>query len=271
MRRVLVYTFLFFCSTLSFAQKQWLVTAQMDSVFGKIYLNTGDPYKADEAVVKQDKEKTSYKCFQVQQVHLGNGQDFEALKIDGRYQFVQIDSKGKYVSQYLYKDVSLGTNANFAMKILVNWKGEQFKSSNLTSRKKFAEFFEECPSVSERIESGELKKGDLENIFAAYDQCIEAMNNTPSTPVVVATQPQKPETPAAPVIQTPPAVADDMNAFIEELKSENLFEGDLMMMINDINQKLANGQTVPKYLEGAVLEQLEGKDEFKSKFLKLLE
>lgn len=254
--RALIFSFaLSAVFSVSYGQDQWLVTTQLDTIYGKIYLETGDQYKVDEARVKDGKSKTSYKSYQVRSVHLEENQDFETLKIDGRYQFVQVDIQGKYFSRYLYKDPDLGPSGNFALKILVNWKGEQFKVSNLTSKKKFAEYFEDCQSVSEKIESGDLKKKDLEKIVVEFDKC---MDENKMKPVVIQTV-------------APPAPSDAMESFISDLKSKDLYKGEIVTMLEDINLKLANKQTIPNYMQQAVLSQLDGDEEMKAKFVALIE
>lgn len=252
MRNYIVAATLIIISNLSYGQDQWLVTAKLDTIYGKIFLQTGDQYRADEARIKVGKKKETYKCYHLKSVHLGEDQDFEVLKINERYQFALVDLKGKYFSQYLYLDPSSTGNTNYVLKILVDWKGEQYQVSNLTSRKKFASFFEDCESVSEKILAGELKKNQLQEVFDAYDSCIDEINS------------QMPSTPAV------PRISHDMEAFISELKSKDLYQGDLSMMVNDINQKLTNGQSIPKYLQQAVLEQLGEDEELKSTFLELI-
>lgn len=254
MRTFILSTILSAICSLSYCQDQWLVPVKSDTVFGKIYLETGDKFKADEARVKDGKTKTNYKSYQILSVHLGKNQDFETLKIDGRYQFVQVDVKGKYFSQYLYKDTELGSSANFALKILVNWKGEQFKFSNLTSKKKFAEYFQDCKSVSEKIESGELKKKDLDKIIVEFDKCME--KNEKESVVIQ---------PVAPPVST-----SAMEAFISDLKSKDLYNGEIVTMLEDINLKIANQQSIPNYMQQAVLSQLDGNEDLKAKFLALI-
>lgn len=242
-------------STYSFAQDQWLVTTKLDTIYGKIYLQAGDQYKADEARIKVGKKKENYKSYHLRSVHLDEGEDYEVLKIDDRYQFALVDLKGKYLSHYLYLDPSSSNSNNYVFKILVDWKGDQFKVSNLTSRKKFAAYFEDCESVSEKINSGELKKNQLEEIFEEYDQCLDKINSQPA--------------PAA--VQQPLPTSNEVEAFIAELKSKDLYQGDLSMMVDDINQKLINGQPIPKYLQQAVLEQLGDDEDLKNQFSKILE
>lgn len=254
MRAIVLYSIFSLISLISYSQEQWLITAQMDTIYGKIYLETGDPYKVDEARVKNGKTKTSYKSYQVRSVHLDENQDFETLKIDGRYQFVEIDIKGKYFSRYLYKDPELGSSGNYSLKILVNWKGDQYKVSNLTSKKKFAEYFEDCESVSRKIEAGELKKKELEKIIAEYDACIDATNSQYTLNKEAAATP-----------------TDELQPFIDDLKSQELYNGEVVTMLEDISQRMSNNQSIPNYLQQAVLSHLGDNEEMKAKFLALLE
>lgn len=254
MRTLILSTILSAIYSFSYGQEQWLVTVKMDTVYGRIYLETVDQYRADEARVKDEKTKVNYKSYQIRSVHLGENQDFETLKIDGRYQFAQVDIKGTYFSQYLYKDPEQVTSSNYVLKLLVNWKGEQFKFSNLTSKKKFAEYFQDCKSLSEKIESGKLKKKELEKIIAEFDKCMEENKNQSVVVQSVA----------------PPVSTSAMEAFISDLKSKDLYNGEIVTMLEDINLKIANRQSIPNYMQQAVLSQLDGNEDLKAKFLALI-
>lgn len=243
------------CSvTISNAQDQWLVTVKLDTIRGKIFLDHGGSYQPDEARVKIGKDKSSYKAYQVRSVYLGDNDTYETVKIDQRYQFVKVDLKGKYFSQYLYIDPSAGNVSNYSLKLMVNWKGEMYKVSNLTPRKRFALFFEDCESVKTKIEAGELKKKDLKKIFDAYDECIDQAQAAQPVAVIKEVAPPK-----------------GLTEFIEDLKSQNLYNDDLDNMIKDISQKLANKQAIPQYLQQAVLGQLGENEDLKSTFLNLVE
>ncbi|MEP4091955.1 hypothetical protein [Reichenbachiella sp.] len=251
-RFILSAVFLFFLSN-SYAQDQWLVTAKLDTIRGKIFLDYGGPYQADEAQVKIGKEKSSYKAYQVRSVSLGENDVYESIKIDQRYQFAKVDVKGKYFTQYLYIDATAGNTSNYSLKLFVNWKGDMYKISNLTPRKRFAMFFEDCESVKTKIESGELKKKDLKKIFEAFDECMDQALEAKSVATVQ--------------VATPSA---DMSEFIEKLKSMELYNDDLENMIKDISQKMVNKQSIPQYLQQAVLGQLGEDENLKSMFLELI-
>lgn len=253
MRTIFLSAALSLFFTLAHGQDQWLVTAQLDTIRGKIFLDHGGQYRIDEARTKVGKEKTSYKCYQVRFVHLGEGEDFEVLKVDERYQFVKIATKSKYHSEYLYVDNS-NSGSHYSLRLLVNWEGDQLKYSNLVSKKRLGEYFADCPTVVEQIESGDLRKSELDKIFEAFDACIEEQKKA----VPVAAQP----------VEAVPSA--NMESFISDLKSKELYTDDLAMMLKDITQKLATQQAVPKYLQQAVIEQL-GEDEgLKTQFTDLL-
>ncbi|SMD34139.1 hypothetical protein SAMN04488029_1863 [Reichenbachiella faecimaris] len=252
MRNFIFTATLIIIANFSYGQDQWLITAKLDTIYGKIMLQAGDPFKADEARVKTGKDKEYYKSYHLRSVHLEDGKDFEVLKIDERYQFAQVDLRGKYFTQYLYLDPSSSNASNYVLKVLVDWKGKQYRVSNLTARKKFAAIFEDCKTVSEKILSGDLKKNQLDKIFAEYDDCIDKINSR-----------------IAPAQEILP-MSEDIEIFISDLKSKDLYQGDLSMMIDDINQKLMNQQNIPKYLQQAVLEQLGDDEELKSQFLMLV-
>ncbi|UXX80684.1 hypothetical protein N7E81_06180 [Reichenbachiella carrageenanivorans] len=254
MRTIFLSAALSLIFTLAHGQDQWLVTAQMDTIRGKIFLDHGGQYRVDEVRTKIGKEKNSYKCYQVRLVHLAKDEEFEVLKIDERYQFVKVVFKSKYFSEYLYVDNS-NSGSNYSLRLLVNWQGEQFKFSNLVSKKRLGEYFSDCPAVSDQIESGELKKTELKKIFEVFDTCIDdQQKNSPKI--------------SKPVEVMPSA---NMESFISDVKAKDLYSDDLAMMIKDITQKLATQQTIPKYLQQAVIEQLGGDERLQAQFLKLVE
>lgn len=250
-------TLLFHCFSLfvtaAHAQDDWLITTKLDTISGKIFLDHGGPYQADEARVKNDDGKSNYKAYHVRSVYLGENDVYQTMKIDERYQFVKTDVAGKYFTQYLYLDPESGNTTNYALKILVNWKGDMYKISNLINKKKFATFFADCQSVSDSIISGSLKKKDLKKIFELYDECIDRSRvDHPVASTVSIRQ------------------AESIKAFIANLKSSGLYNDDLSSMIDDISQKLNNQQSIPKYLQQAVLEQLAESEELTNKFEALI-
>lgn len=242
-----------------FAQDQWLVTAKLDTVRGKIYLDYRGPYHPDDAVVKNEKEKSIFKAYEVRLVWLGNNDTYEGIKIDQRYQFAKVDVRGKYYTQYLYADPGTGNTASYSLKLLVDVNGEQHKLGNLIPKKKFAQYFEACEDVENRILSGELKRKNLTEIFEAYDACMDGREK------------ELPARPAIPAKPAKPAEVTAMDEFIEAVKAKGLYEGDLSSMLDDVNQKITNGQTIPEYLKRAVLDQLKSDEALHARFNSIID
>ncbi|WP_422361275.1 hypothetical protein [Reichenbachiella sp.] len=256
MRSLLTTSLLLALVHASFGQDQWLVTTKLDTIYGKIYMDTGDPLRPDAARLTNENGKNVYKSYNLFAVHLGSHKDYKTLKIDGRYQFAKVDLVGEYLSRYLYKDPELVGTANFSLPILVNWKGEQYKIGRMTSRKKFAEYLKDCPSLKDQILNKDIKKSkDMEVVILRYNMCIdEARNQPPEDTRMQKLSPQ-----------------EKFQLFVTDLKSKNLYEGQLVPMLNDIEQKIEAEEFIPKYLQQVVLSELGENEELKAQFLKIIE
>ena len=256
MRTLLTTTLFFIFTTLSFGQEQWLVTAKLDTIYGKIFLDTGDPLKADAARIINENGKNVHKAYKLLSVHLGTHKDYKTLKIDGRYQFAKVDLPGEYVSRFLYKDPESGPNASYSLPILVNWKGAQYKIGHLTSRKKLAEYLKDCPSLESQILNKDIKKSkDMDVIILRYNMCIEESRNQP-----VGENRLKSLSPK-----------EKFEIFISDLKSNELYEGEIVPMLKDIEQKINADQFIPKYLQEVILSELGDNEAMKAQFLDIIE
>ncbi|MDW3212281.1 MAG: hypothetical protein R8N23_20590 [Reichenbachiella sp.] len=256
MRTQLITALLVIFTFATYGQDQWLVTTKLDTIYGKIYLDTGDPLQADAARIINENGKNAHKAYNLLSVHLSTNKDYKTLKIDGRYQFAKVDLIGEYVSRYLYKDPELSASPNFSLPILENWKGEQYKIGRMTSRKDFAEFMKDCPSLRDQILNRDVKKSkDMDLILLRYNMCIdEARNQTAENNPMQYLSPE-----------------EKLQVFVTDLKSKKLYEGDLISMLNDIEQKLKTEQFIPKYLQQVILSQLGDNEEMKAQFLDIIE
>lgn len=256
MRTLLTTALIFTFTFATYGQDHWLVTTKLDTIYGRIFLDTGDPLKADAARIISENGKNAHQAYKLLSVHMGTHKDYITLKIDDRYQFAKVDLKGEFISRYLYKDPESGSTGNFSLPILVNWKGEQYKIGRLTSRKEFAEYLKDCPSLRDQVLNRDVKKSkDMELIILRYNMCIKESRNETSV--------------AKDMKRLSPK--EKLQIFIEDLKTNELYEGDLVPMLNDIEHKIDTDQFIPKYLQQVILSQLGDNEELKAQFLDITE
>lgn len=256
MRTLILFTVFTASSFYTYGQGQWLVTTKLDTIYGEIFLDTGDPLRADAARIYTDKGKKIRKSHKLLMVHMGAYKNYKTFKIDGRYQFAEIDIMGQYVSRYHYKDPELGKTGNFSLPILINWKGEQYKIGHLTSRKKLAEYLKDCPSLKDQIINRDVKKSkDMEIIILRYNMCIEEIRNRLAGDDSMYRL----------------SSGEKLQIFISDLKSNNMYRGEIISMLKDIEQKLESEEFIPKYLQQVVLSELGDNEVMKTQFLDIIE
>jgi hypothetical protein len=110
--------------------------------------------------------------------------------------------------------------------------GRSLEVPNIGFKGTMADFLDDCPTVSDRIRSSELKKKDLELIVRGYNNCLQG--NPVAQPAV------------SPLVDNRSLAALDA---LERKATQVSFEGkaDALDLLADVRQKLARGEKIPKY------------------------
>ncbi|WP_462251878.1 hypothetical protein [Ekhidna sp.] len=192
------------------AQNEYLVTLNGDTITGKIEIYRDSHY--DGIDIKNDEGKKTYKAFQVQSLAI-DSEIYEPINYRNRKAIGKVISKGN-LTYYL----AIPENETTFKDRIFYKDGNAFQISAINFKKRAAEFLNDCPEVSAKIENKELKFGDLDQIVAQYNECEDS-------------QP--------------------------ESVSNNISSNDLAnfaQLLLDISSKVENGEDVPSYMIKALEE-----------------
>lgn len=178
MKHTLIASFLFISLQLA-AQENYLVTAKGETLTGSISFDFDKP-NFDKVTIKTDSGKESFMPYQVKLIYY-NGDTLKALKLTDKQKFGIPILKGERISKYYIQKES---NFEFDGSYLVKSDGTYMELINIGFKKQLSKFLKDCPDLEEKITSGELKKGDMDDIVTQYNACgspapKEAATHTP--------------------------------------------------------------------------------------------
>lgn len=215
--RFQLFAFVMLIGMMTFAQEDYLITLQGEKIVGDIELFQNRFY--DEAIIKTDDGKETYKVFQVESVRM-DGNDYKMVTYQNKKVFGQVLKEGPLSLLYIRPENSHQFTLQYFDK-----KGEYLEVPNINFKKIVSDFLSDCPDLAVRIENKELKSADL-------DQIIDNYNRTCGTTDASLPPPQV-------------KISSSVN---EPSKSLN----ELSQLIIDIQAKLDNNEKVPSYLVEAL-------------------
>ena len=237
--------------TIASAQTDYVATTKGDTIHGKVkYLNYGFEKKVQ---VVSDR-KTSYPILQTTGFMMDN-EIYHTVKYAESYTYMKL-VKGGYLSLYAFQ---LPNQITWDGKFLLKKDGAGFEIPNIGFKKNLKKFLSECPTVTDRIESGELGKSELEMIVDAYNQCIELNTKSQTS----ATQPLKTENTGK---------LNSWNQLEKDVKNLGDFQGskDALEMIQEIKSKISNGEKIPNFLTEGLRETLKDQPSIQESLQKAL-
>jgi hypothetical protein len=145
--------------------QDYLVTTSSDTLHGEIRPLMFGPEK--KVQVRSDEGKEIYSITQTRFFYV-DGVSYYPIKGPNGYTFMQLIKPG-YLSLYRFQPQNSNIySANFLRKA----DGTGIELPNIGFRKQMTEFLADCPDISARIESGELKRSDIDTIIDGYNACI---------------------------------------------------------------------------------------------------
>ncbi|MGW8123077.1 hypothetical protein ACV07N_10510 [Roseivirga echinicomitans] len=194
------------------------------------------------AIVKNGKDKETVKLFDIQNISMTAHGFIKPMKIGEQYRFALLVSED-YLSVYKYSD----TNRidDFGMVALQKFGEAAIAVPGLMGFKKLmTEYFSDCPEVSNKIDSKELKRNDLDQIAADYNGCIAMRSSTKQQPSYYANTSSK-------ISESKQTMLKDFETLLKY--SEKVDNKDSVNeMFSDLSSKLNNGEQVPEYLIKAI-------------------
>lgn len=211
------------------AQNDYVITTKGDTVYGELKMLTLGPEK--KVQVKNDKKKDYYSIFQTKEVNY-NGEKYFPIKGPNGYVYMKLQKPG-YLSVYAYQT---DNKSMYDAIFLVKADGSSLDLPNLGFKKQMSNFLEDCPSISTRIDQGELNKKDMDLIVDEYNSCIETRTKRTEQSInqnIVKSQ-----------------KISSWDALEEAIKAHPDFEGKptALEMVDDIQRRISRSEKVPNFV-----------------------
>lgn len=159
---LLILLLLYHCSS----AQDFVVTTGADTIHGEIRpMMFGVEKKVQ---VKNDEGKETYSILETRLYSIDNV-SYYPVKGPYGYTFMQLVKSG-YLSLFRFQPEK---STVFSGTYLRKADGNGIELPNLGFKKQMTEFLSDCGDVSERIESGEMKRADIEQIVDDYNACID--------------------------------------------------------------------------------------------------
>ena len=239
--------------------ESYVVNLKSDTIYGKVVIHIRKG-QMQSVSVKTEEDKLNFKVYQVLAVATDDGSIYHTKKILEKYQFAKLVYPG-YASYYLYSSEEVAAD-KFTQQVLIKPDGQHVTFSSLAFRKRVAEFLGDCEAVQLKIEEGEYKRKDLEAILDEYNSCI--ISQTEMRAQAIA---------KAPTLSTSEqAKIDAFAGFVQKVAKMDEFNGnkELMDMLNDVQSKLTDKESIPGYLKGAIKEQFGDQTDLVEEFDRLI-
>ena len=219
-----------FTGLLQVNAQDYVITNKGDSITGQLKPLLYGPEKKVQ-VVGTDKKKQVYSIFQVRRYRYRD-EMYEPVKGPEGFTFMKVVKSG-YLSLYAYQ---LPNQVTFEGSYLMRRDGKGMDVPNISFKKAMKNYLEDCQSVADRIENGELGRKNLHNIIDAYNVCIEG--NTKNHGAIIVAQDEQAKSKGA------------WEELESKVNSAADFEGkpNALEMIQDIKGKIDRSEKIPNFL-----------------------
>lgn len=237
MRKVIALFLLAFASTLTLQAQDLLVMASGDTLTGTVDVLFPDKYY-EEITFDDGESKRRLKAYEF--VGFVKGDDiFKSLKNGTKYQIMRLKKPG-YLSLYEYRiDEAYNYSGLFAS--LKDGNGTDVPNMNF--KKVMSKFLSDCNAVSLGVKEGEYKRKNIDELVDDYNACIS--QNT------IESRSGKSTT-----IMTTEAAALAIEANDILTEAQSLDQDQLTSMLEDVIEKIREGEEVPAYLKKALEDQV---------------
>lgn len=227
-----------------YAQNDYVVTIHRDTIRGEVQILLPSE-RYEEVTIKNDEGTQRFKAFQFLEV----GKDslvYRTVKFGEIYKIMQLDKEG-YLSLLSFR--SNGSYA-FGAKYLLKKTGDGIEVPTLLFKKLMSDFLSDCEEVEKKIEDKTYKRNDLEQVVEHYNKCIQSQTQD----MYADTSEDKKVKPKK--VSEPTPAGAKIEAIKKKLQTIRSGEApELMVLLNDIESKLANDEKVPGYMLSALKDQ----------------
>ena len=279
--RFAIAIIILFISNALYAQDQYIVKLNGDTLRGKLQINPMRDNTRSMYFKHEDGTKENIRPIRASYVYYDEEYQFRSIPYNNQRLFMQIVREERNLSHYNYihkRDNSIATT-----KVLAKPNGDALEISALAFRKQVAKFLDDCPEVEARVEAKKYKYKDLDQLLDDYNNCDfpvvassnlgnnQPENKSETAPAVVAANTAvasngSPEELTAK--QTKLLQVDDYRRYVRGLED---FEHarDVLEWLTDVEFRVTQGREIPNYLWNSLDAMTEGHQELKAKSTEL--
>ena len=225
-----IFLLVFLLTSASLRGQDYVVTQKGDTLKGNVKPQTFGP-NSKVQVTNSDKAKTNFTLFQIRAFSFKN-EIYQPVKGPNGYCFMKLKKAG-YLSLYQFQ---LTNQTTFDGLYLTKMDGTGMEVPNLGFKKAMSKFLQDCPTVTDKIEKGDLGKRNIDGIMDEFNECVKS-KTVDHTKLITQREDQTKKISA-------------WDSLEEKLKSISEFDGkaNALEMITDIKGKLSRGEKVPNFL-----------------------
>jgi len=232
------------------AQKDYLITTEGDTLFGKVTLISNDPL--DRAQVITTDKKIGFTALQLREVNFQD-ERFHPAQLGDNVRLMKL-IKGGYLSLYAYR---VEKETTYTGRLLKKMDGTSVDLPILTFRGALVNFIEDCETLAERVKKRELGRNDLELIVSEYNQCINKSTNIKFQESNKKVSQNKKR--------------GEVLKFLRKIEMSDLNnKNEITEVLNDMLTRLESGKVIPSYQQEALREFLKGHSEYEKELSELL-
>lgn len=217
------------------AQNDFLVTSKLDTIFGKPRILSYD--RLDRVQIEVNKKKETFTALQVLSVTI-DSQVYKPVQYEKKILLMKVLKAG-YLSLYAFR---IDTQVTYDGRFLTKLDGSGMEIPNLGFKKLMENYLSDCSSVANKIKNGDLSKKELNQIIDEYNECIASANKDKGIPTDEANEKLTALTTLKGKIEA------------EDFPSKK----DALDLLNDIQNKVKNNESVPNYLTDGLKGYLAG-------------
>lgn len=177
------------------------------------------------------KDKTIYPMFKILSFRYRD-EIYQPVKGPDGYTFMKLVKPG-FLSLYRFQ---LANQSTFDGLYLARKDGTGLEVPNLSFKKLIKKYLEDCPSVVEKIDNGDLGKKELDQIIDEYNTCMSSKSIDHGKRIAELQEQKK--------------IISAWDILEEKVKGQKDFEGksDALEMIQEIKKKIGSSDKIPNFL-----------------------
>jgi hypothetical protein len=228
------------------AQDSYVLTLKGDTLRGPLKILSYDAL--DRVSINTDGKKVNLTAVQVRYLFFEET-TYAPVQHEKTIRFMRVIRPG-YLTLYGYRQPY---QTNYDSRLLVKMNGEQLDLPNIGFKKILSEFLADCETTAAKVKAGDFERSNVEAIVDDYNVCVAGQNK-----VVIST------TKPTPLIEAVAALRTKVDSSSIESKK------DVLDLLNDIDGKAKNKQSIPPYLASGLKSYLADKKEFEAELNNLL-